>query len=487
MLVVLVAIALSRPLHVDEHQFVASGALLAREGLLPYRDYPYFHTPYLAFVYALLFQASDYLLLSARLFSVACAWGCLLLVVAAVWHSLSAVADRTRVLITSAAAVLLFANPLVRYSCWRAWNHQLSIVWATAAVLGVWLAFGRRNSGRWLFASGLMLAIAIGTRLSFAPLALPLFASAVLVRSEGTSRLQSASAFVAGSVVGAVPMLWIFLLDPRAFIFGNFTWNGPINDLYRGVEKHFDLGDKLLYVITEVLANPGNLVLLCLFVGLQFFAFRQPQFRGDARNLVVVASLPFVLIGALAPPIPYKQYFYALVPLLVLGTVRPAAALAINGKPQRFVQWAFALAALVSLISTIRDFRYLPNLASPSSWAPLRVHNAGLELAALAAPGPVLTLAPITALEGGLRIYPALATGPFAYKTVGFLSEEQRREFGFIGSRQVPDSLEPRPPSAICTSDQGISERALLRYKDELGYVPVRLSTGETAWVARSP
>lgn len=69
MLVVLWAIAMGRELNVDEHQFVASGALLVREGLLPYRDYPFFHTPDLSFVYALLFHCTGFLLLSARLLS----------------------------------------------------------------------------------------------------------------------------------------------------------------------------------------------------------------------------------------------------------------------------------------------------------------------------------------------------------------------------------------------------------------------------------
>jgi hypothetical protein len=42
----------------DEHQFVAPSVLLLREGLLPYRDYPFFHTPNLVFVFAPLFAAS---------------------------------------------------------------------------------------------------------------------------------------------------------------------------------------------------------------------------------------------------------------------------------------------------------------------------------------------------------------------------------------------------------------------------------------------
>jgi hypothetical protein len=66
----LFAIAMCRGLSRDEHQFIAAGALLATEGLLPYRDFPYFHVPNLIFVYAGLFRCSSYLLLTSRLFSV---------------------------------------------------------------------------------------------------------------------------------------------------------------------------------------------------------------------------------------------------------------------------------------------------------------------------------------------------------------------------------------------------------------------------------
>ena len=75
----LFAIAIGRGVNVDEHQFIASAALLAREGALPYPDYPFFHTPYLCFVYAVAFLASDHLLFSARLLSVVSTWSTLLL------------------------------------------------------------------------------------------------------------------------------------------------------------------------------------------------------------------------------------------------------------------------------------------------------------------------------------------------------------------------------------------------------------------------
>src|SRR5437588_10084188 len=110
-LLVLCAIAMSRGLNVDEHQFVASGALLAREGFLPYRDYPFFHTPNLPLVYALLFRGTDYLLLSARLLSVLCAFLGLIFISRPLRRSLSGHSAPFRPLLTRRAALLLSPNP----------------------------------------------------------------------------------------------------------------------------------------------------------------------------------------------------------------------------------------------------------------------------------------------------------------------------------------------------------------------------------------
>src|SRR5258706_6665263 len=73
-LILLLAASMTKELDHDEHQFVASGKLLADRFLLPYKDYPYFHVPNLVLIYAALFKVADYPLLVARLFSVVCAW-----------------------------------------------------------------------------------------------------------------------------------------------------------------------------------------------------------------------------------------------------------------------------------------------------------------------------------------------------------------------------------------------------------------------------
>src|SRR6266481_3875545 len=194
MLLVLCAIAMSRGLNVDEHQFVASGALLAREGFLPYRDYPFFHTPNLPLVYALLFRGADYLLLSARLLSVLCAFLGLILISRTMWRSLSGHSGTFRIFITGSAAILLFSNPVVRYSCWRAWDD--------------------RKSGRWYFTAGLLLSLAIGTRLTFSPLGLAFAGISLILPAQIDIRTRMRNAFLlaTGGVIGASPMLWLFAI-----------------------------------------------------------------------------------------------------------------------------------------------------------------------------------------------------------------------------------------------------------------------------------
>src|SRR5207248_10562117 len=54
-LALVLTLGMTKRLDHDEHQFISSAVLLARDGLLPYRDYPYFHMPYLIAVYAALF------------------------------------------------------------------------------------------------------------------------------------------------------------------------------------------------------------------------------------------------------------------------------------------------------------------------------------------------------------------------------------------------------------------------------------------------
>src|SRR5437763_7873148 len=78
-LLVVFASAFARDLNHDEEQFIAPPALLG-QGLLPYGDYPFFHTPNLVFIFAALFKTTTHYLLAARAFNASCAALLLLLI-----------------------------------------------------------------------------------------------------------------------------------------------------------------------------------------------------------------------------------------------------------------------------------------------------------------------------------------------------------------------------------------------------------------------
>src|SRR6478672_5539385 len=70
----LFTLSMHRRMSHDEHQFIASAVLVAREQLAPYRDFAYFHVPNQTYLWALFYHFTDYYLLVARAFCAVCGW-----------------------------------------------------------------------------------------------------------------------------------------------------------------------------------------------------------------------------------------------------------------------------------------------------------------------------------------------------------------------------------------------------------------------------
>src|SRR5260221_14286452 len=102
----------NKALNHDEHQFIASAMLFSRHAILPYKSYPYFHLPDLIPVYAVLFSTTNYLLLSARLFSTTCATLTLALIFLIAFDLGEKWSYPRRLLIAIGSVVLMLANPL---------------------------------------------------------------------------------------------------------------------------------------------------------------------------------------------------------------------------------------------------------------------------------------------------------------------------------------------------------------------------------------
>jgi hypothetical protein len=461
-LVGMVALALGAKLNHDEHQFVASAALLAREGLLPYRDFPYFHTPNLVGIYALLFQLTDHLLLAARLFSTVCAWLAGLVLFGFAWRRSSSLAFALGV------AALFLTNPVVVYTFPKAWNNFPPVLLLLLAFVSQCRGARTAHVG-WFFASGLFVAFAAGTRISFAPLALPFLVMAWFT----PGKWRAVAAALAGMFLASIPVFFFLAITPGEFLFDNLVYNGRVNAAYRlaSGDERSALAAKAFFV-AKTLVNPGNLALFAAGLFTLWQAAR--RYRSDYAVALLLAILPFVLLGVFAPTPSYTQYYSVLAAVLAL-------AVAIGLKPRPI--WPLAAAVGLSLIaSLVQHFTMLTRFAS-GKWTPLQLHAKGRAVPAEAGPGRILTLAPIVALEGGSEIYGAFATGSFAWRTAPYLSEEDRRRHGFVAPPDLPALLAAHPPAGILLGYDKEREEALLNYAETHGYRRVKLPDKINLWL----
>src|SRR3954452_636025 len=153
----LFSLSMGKLLNHDEHMYVGGAALLARQGALPYRDYPYFQMPGLVFAYAPLLLATDNLLLVARSLSTLCGLGLLGVLFYAAYDRFRAWPVSLRWPVAAAAVAFVVANPVFRYTSGLAWNHDLVLLCAFAGyVLYMRGVGGDVPSRRALFAAGLL-------------------------------------------------------------------------------------------------------------------------------------------------------------------------------------------------------------------------------------------------------------------------------------------------------------------------------------------
>ena len=517
-LLLLVGINMRRGLNHDEYQFVASGQLMATTGLLPYRDFPYFHVPGLSLLYAGLFQFTPRLLLSARLFSVICGW--LLLVL--LWVLTLVELRQARFWLRLAAAVgvvlLLMASPIFIYTSGRAWNHDLPMLLTIGAlwvfdrawradppgVANPRLTAKNRLSGFWLSGArfqpvpavcGLLLGLATATRLSFA-FALLAFVLAILLppKRRWPERRRALLHLSAGALVGMLPALYFLVLSPQAFCFGNLTYIGLNTQYYRSLAApppSMTLLGKVDYIWDLLRTQPANGLSLLSLVGIGVCVWRADPKAQVWRRLQPTALLWLcMLLSALVATPSQPQYFYPLWPLVILALVL------LLGTTQRWgrtpIMLLLVAGGLAAILSRSPYQAGLEIVFSPREWYPNKLHARGQWVRTLVNAGDgqstvVLTVAPILPLEGGVAIDPALATGPFAWRVAPLLSDEERRRYHLFTPDELMAQLTVTPPRALLVgleNDDVDLEATLVDWAQRQGYVPLALPDEGTLWLS---
>ncbi len=482
----LISANMQKGLNHDEYMYVSSGKLLASGGLLPYRDYPYLQMPNLVFVYAILFSFTSHLLLAARLFSTACA----LLICGLIFYTAAHLFSNYRYLLNFVLGVssvlLLVANPVFIYTSGLAWNHDFPLLLSVAAAL-IWCY--RERAGWWLILTGLLLGFAVGARLSFAPLFLP-FAAAILIEtSTYKEKTRQLALFGLGATSGLLPALATFVLAPQQFIFGNVEYH-QLNEIYRnasGYTRAMTLNGKVDYM-WSVFGEAGTLFLLIavgslVAVVVTLVRWQRVRLKTQAEFLFLASLLPFLLVGILAPTPSWYQYFYVLIPFLILALLYGVKAVTGLGRGGKWSITVLPLLAIVSIANGLPAYLGLGGSLSPERWVPNEAHQTGLEIAA-ASKGEVLTLAPLLPLEGGAAIYPQFASGPFIWRIGPYLPPGEEREMRLVTQQNLESFLSANPPQSIYVGREADQEGPLTDYARAHGYSAKTLTDGTTLWLA---
>jgi Dolichyl-phosphate-mannose-protein mannosyltransferase len=450
--------AATRPIDGDEG-FYTTAARLVWEGKTPYKDFFFQQAPLLPYLYSWIWAVHPRSLVAMRMLSAACGGLEVLLLGVGL---ISAKRLPTRVALAAFAAVLL--NP---YSV--SWNvvvktFAVANLLMTVSTICLYIAL-RSGRLRWFFAGGLALGVCVSTR-SLYGLLIPAVLLGLLYQEFRKRRPYAKSlTFLAGALIGGLPMIFSFVRDPHAFIFNNVTYhhfdvgymwqNGRIVEGYQSAGHvlfvYFaKIGVRLLmfhpyFTIQLILAITGILSLRKLRRQAEG-SIASPYTESDYLYFqLALLMLVVYVVTVLLPFPPYDQHFDSpLVPLLIPFV---AEGLRVTFRAGRKRVIALALAApLLFAVEIGRETAQ--NSGHPvwqlSSYGEItRVVEANS-----GADEVVMSFWPGYLFESGRRYFPGLEDH-FVYRIMNKISPEERARYHVISKDQVMRAITGRETNLL--------------------------------------
>jgi hypothetical protein len=109
----------------------------------------------------------------------------------------------------------------------------------------------------------------------------------------------------------------------------------------------------------------------------------------------------------------------------------------------------------------------------------MKLHNASRNIAqAIQRTGPVLTLAPLYALEGDCTIYPELSCGSIIFRIGDLLSPQQQAQAHAVGPGTLTDLTKHTPPSAVLLGVETPGYEVLLQALTDSSWQSLSLGKG---------
>jgi 4-amino-4-deoxy-L-arabinose transferase-like glycosyltransferase len=455
--IILIALALLRPVDHDESQYVAAAALTA-QGLLPYRDFAYLQTPLQPYLFApIAALAGTWTWPALRITNALLG----LATIAAV-HRAARIGASTR---AATIATALFATcDILLFSIGTARNDALPAACLALALPAIVRTARAQASRRDAILIGALLAAAATAKISYA---LPALAYGIWTLFRADRRPW-------WTLLGTLPfvalMTALFLQAPEGFLFGVIGFPGQApTEWYQARPWKLSNIAKIIDTLKFLALGPALLAIVAT-------TGRRHRWH-RILDLLILAGL----IAALAPVPTWRQYLLPMLPALF---VRLALVWHAHppGKAMRIAAVVFACAGLAPTVEAVASGG-IPMLDATHGAAAVRAtlrreHVTGL----------VATLSP--QFLPSQAIDPRFATGPFYFRSTALLNANQEYQLHLVSQARM--HLLGHPP-AILTGGEGAwssgddrIDAALATYAVRQGYRMVPISdTRFTLYVAR--
>jgi 4-amino-4-deoxy-L-arabinose transferase-like glycosyltransferase len=475
--------ALVHPLSHDEQQYVAAAAFAW--DLQIYRDFVYLQMPYFPLLLGAVMEVfTDRPFLVARLFNWAMSVGSVLLV-----YFLARVVHAPRYLALG-AATLFATSSVANFSLSTARNDLLPCFFALAACYCFLRAsLSSRRSSLLYLASGVLLAGAVGAKITFA------FAPAAIVLVSVARASQERRSdywrrellpLVAGGVLGAVPLIALAAASFENFWYDVVVYHTTATPewyIAHGEADALGLFERLRFFVRFYLRQDATLaasIWLIATLGVWLTA------RGRAPLTFSrgVYALPLVLLVASAifafvPAPSWLQYFTPVVPFAVLAPIFIWRLL-----PAEDARRSLPIAIAAICVGSVYGLGNLglDALAAlrAENWTPTAVQRLAREVdAALGSrSGAIATLAPIYVLESDHPVPLEFASGVFVFRTGDLLDAPTLRRLRALSPATLEASFDHAPPVGILVGGEpDLDVEAPLRdYARARGYHAIGLS-----------
>jgi len=338
--------------------------------------------------------------------------------------------------------------------------------------------------------------MAIGIRLSFAPLIVP-FIAAIAVFPLGTFRTKGIQGFtfVIGVLFANAAAVYFFFTSYQDFWFGNLGY-AKLNTIYReemSFTRAMTLAGKFKYLIDKVFRHPSELmiVVFTLYSFILFIIDRVRNLKNSRFEIIfLLVSLPFLSLGCFAPTPSWHQYFFALIPFFILIILYTTSSLRENV----FVEAVLPLFVTFAFISFVYGSPFTKSsiidvFKRTRLLTPIQVQKEIEEVKSYVnlknEKGKILTLSPLYAIASNLPIYEEFVTGPFAWRVSHLISEEGAINRGMPSRSQIKSFIDKRRPYAILTGrERKQLEIPIMEAARELGYQPKKTSSGIVVWLS---